>query len=55
MVRRIITDKKMIKSLTNKPDEILLIEYNINSKRAWFKTETMKKRKAIDLSRVISL
>lgn len=55
MVKKIIIDKKIIKDLINRDDKILVIEYNQKSKRAWFKTETMPKRKAIDLSRVINL
>jgi len=55
MVQKIIFNKKIIKDLTNRNDNILVIEYNQKNKRAWFKTETMSKRKAIDLSRVIDL
>ena len=55
MVKKIITDRKIIRLLVNRTDNVLIIEYNINSKRAWYKTETMLKRKAIDLSRVIDL
>lgn len=55
MVKKIIVDKKIIKDLINRNDKILVIEYNKKNKRAWFKTETMTKRKAIDLSRVINL
>lgn len=55
MVKKIITDKKLIRVLTNRSDNCLIIEYSLRYKRAWFKTETMFKRKAIDLSRVINL
>ena len=55
MVKKIITDKNLIKYLTNREDEYLVIEYNIRNKRAWFKTETTPKRKPIALSRVIEL
>lgn len=55
MVKKIIIDKKIIKDLINRNDNILVIEYNQKNKRAWFKTETMSKRKTIDLSRVINL
>ena len=55
MVRKIITDKNLIKYLTNREDEYLVVEYNTRYNRAWFKTETMPKRKPIALSRVIEL
>lgn len=54
MVKKIITDKKLIKYLTNREDEYLVIEYNKKYKRAWFKTESMPKRKAIDINRVVN-
>lgn len=55
MVKKIITDKKLIRALTNRSDNCLVVEYSLRYKRAWFQTETMLKRKAIDLSRVINL
>lgn len=55
MVKKIITDKKLIKVLTNRSDNYLVVEYSIRFNRAWFKTETMLKRKAIALSRVVDL
>lgn len=55
MVRKIITDKKLIRALTNRSDSILVIEYSIRYNRAFFQTETMLKRKPISLSRVIDL
>ena len=55
MVEKIITDKDIIRKLVNRNDNIVLIQYNIKNKRAWFKTDSMIKRKAIDLSRVINL
>lgn len=55
MVKKIITDKNLIKYLTNREDNYLVIEYNTRNKRAWFKTESMQKRKPIALSRVIAL
>lgn len=55
MVKKIITDKKLIKALTNRSDNYLVVEYSIRFNRAWFKTETMLKRKAIALSRVVDL
>ena len=55
MIKKIITDKNLIKYLTNREDNYLVIEYNTRCNRAWFKTETMPKRKPIALSRVIEL
>lgn len=55
MVEKIINDKKLIKKLTNREDNCLMIQYNIKNKRAWFKTNSMPKRKSIELSRVIEL
>ena len=55
MVEKIITNKNVIKSLTNRDDNYLVIQYNTKNKRAWFKTESMIKRKPIGLSRVIDL
>lgn len=55
MVKKIITDKNLIKYLTNREDEYLVIEYNMRYKRAWFKTESMPKRKPISLSRLTFL
>ena len=55
MVKKIITDKNLIKYLTNREDEYLVIEYNTRYNRAWFKTKSMPKRKPIALSRVIEL
>lgn len=55
MVEKIINDKNLIKKLTNREDNYLIVQYNIKNKRAWFKTETMEKRKPIELSRVIEL
>jgi len=55
MVRKIITDKNLIRYLTNRNDNYLIIEYSLRFKRAWFQTETMFKRKPIDLSRVVDL
>lgn len=55
MVEKIINNKDIIKQLVNRNDNTMLIQYNTKNKRAWFKTETMIKRKAIDLSRVINL
>lgn len=55
MVKKIITDKNLIRYLTNREDEYLVIEYNTRYNRAWFKTETMLKRKPISLSRLTFL
>ena len=55
MIKKIITDKNLIKYLTNREDNYLVIEYNVRNKRAWFKTESMQKRKPIALSRVVEL
>lgn len=55
MVKKIITDKNLIKYLTNREDEYLVIEYNTRYNRAWFQTESMPKRKPIALSRIITL
>ena len=55
MVEKIIKDRELIYNLTRRKDNSLLIQYNIRNKRAWFKTETMIKRKPIALSRVIEL
>lgn len=55
MVKKIITDKKLIRALTNRSDNYLVIEYSIRFNRAWFKTEKMLKRKAIAMSRVVDL
>lgn len=55
MVEKRINNRDIIKKLVNRNDTIMLIQYNIKNKRAWFKTNSMIKRKAIDLSRVINL
>lgn len=55
MVEKIIKNKNIIKNLINRNDNTMLIQYNTKNKRAWFKTNSMIKRKAIDLSRVINL
>lgn len=55
MIKKIITDKNLIKYLTNREDNYLVIEYNVRNKRAWFKTKTMPKRKPIALSRLTFL
>lgn len=55
MVEKRINDKNIIYRLTRKKDNILIIKYNIKNKRAWFQTESMPKRKAIDINRVVNL
>lgn len=55
MVKKIITDKNLIKYLTNREDKYLVIEYNTRYNRAWFKTKTMPKRKPIALTRLTFL
>lgn len=55
MVKKIIYDKNVIYKLTRRDDDLLIIKYNINNKRAWFQTDSMIKRKAIDISRVVNL
>ena len=55
MIEKIIVDKDIIFKLTKKKDKHLIIQYNKRNRRAWFKTESMPKRKPIALSRVIEL
>lgn len=55
MVEKVIDNKDVIKKIVNRNDNTMLIQYNTKNKRAWFKTDSMIKRKAIDLSRVINL
>lgn len=55
MVEKRINDKNIIYRLTRRKDTILIIKYNIKNKRAWFQTNSMPKRKAIDINRVVSL
>ena len=55
MVEKIIKDKNLIKYISNRDDENVILQYNVKNKRAWFKTNTMPKRKPILLSRVIDL
>ena len=50
-----INDKNIIYRLTRRKDTILIIKYNIKNKRAWFQTNSMPKRKAIDINRVVNL
>jgi len=55
MVEKLILDKNTIYKLTKRKAQKLLIQYNEKNKRAWFKTESMFKRKPIDITRVINL
>lgn len=55
MVEKRINNKKIIFKLTKRKDSILIIKYNLKNKRAWFQTESMPKRKAIDINRVVNL
>lgn len=55
MVEKRINDKDIIYRLTRKKDNILIIKYNMRNKRAWFQTNSMPKRKAIDINRVVNL
>lgn len=55
MVEKIIYDKNVIYKLTRRDDDLLIIKYNIKNKRAWFQTDSMPKRKAIDINRVVNL
>ena len=55
MVEKIIYDKNVIYKLTRRDDDLLIIKYNIKNKRAWFQTDSMIKRKAIDINRVVNL
>lgn len=55
MVEKRINDKDIIYRLTRRKDNILIIKYNIKNKRAWFQINSMPKRKAIDINRVVNL
>lgn len=55
MVEKTITDRNLIYRLTRRKDNKLIIQYNTKNKRAWFQTESMLKRKAIEIKRVINL
>lgn len=55
MVEKRIIDKKFIYRLTKRKDNVLIIKYNMKNKRAWFQTDSMLKRKAIDINRVVNL
>ena len=48
MFEKIIIDKQFIYRITRR-------KYNIINKRAWFQTDAMPKRKAIDINRVVNL
>ena len=55
MVEKRISDKDIIYRLTRIKDTILIIKYNLKNKRAWFQTNSMPKRKAVDINRVVNL
>lgn len=55
MVEKRINNKDIIYRLTRRKDTTLIIKYNIKNKRAWFQTNSMPKRKAIDINRVVNL
>lgn len=55
MVEKRINNKEIIFKLTRRKDNILIIKYNIKNKRAWFQINSMPKRKAIDINRVVNL
>lgn len=55
MVKKIILDSKLIMSLVGIKDDMLIIEYNLKNRRAFYKTNSMKKRKPICIDRVINL
>ena len=55
MVEKRINDKDIIYRLTRRKDNILIIKYNLKNTRAWFQTNSMPKRKAIGINRVVNL
>lgn len=55
VVEKVITDREIIYKITKRKDSKLVIQYNPKNKRAWFQTDSMFKRKAIDINRVIFL
>ena len=55
MVEKRINNKDIIYRLTRRKDNILIIKYKMKNKRAWFQTNSMPKRKAIDINRVVNL
>lgn len=55
MVEKRINDRDIIYRLTRKKNNILIIKYNLKNKRAWFQTDSMSKRKAIGINRVVNL
>ena len=55
MIEKIITDRNIIYQLTRRKDTKLFIQYNEKNKRAWFKTDTMLKRKPIEIKKDIKI
>ena len=47
--------KDLFHLLKNKGETIEMEKYNLKNKRAWFQTNSMPKRKAIDINRVVNL
>lgn len=55
MTEKVICDKELIKKLVGKDAKTLIIQYDKQSKKAFYKTETMPKRLPIHISRVKDL
>ena len=55
MTEKIICDKQVIKKLVGKDAKKLVIQYDKQTKRAFYKTETMPRRLPIHISRVKDL
>jgi len=55
MIEKVIFNKNIIYKLTKRNDNKLIIQYNLKSKRAFFKTDKMAERKAICIDRVLGL
>ena len=52
MVELLITNQQLIKQTINKNAYELMIKYNVENKRAFFKTDEMKNYKPIAIERV---
>ena len=55
MTEKIICDKDLIRKIVRKDAKRLTIQYDKQSKKAYFQTDTMTKPKPIDISRVKDL
>ncbi|MBP3920526.1 MAG: hypothetical protein J6D28_03060 [Bacilli bacterium] len=55
MTEKIIHDKELIKKIVGKDANVLVIEYDKKSKKAYYKTNTMTSKKPIHFSRVKDL